>query len=103
MSEQSTFPRELMRIHPHIVQLLAHGIKTGAGELWRRNGYWPPFAYVEITDLETQRNVMFTFFLVSKGGWLFYESLFKVQFPDSAEFVVITVDQHRGDHCNRLQ
>jgi len=103
VSEQTTFPRELINFHPCAVDLLTLGIKMGAGELRRRDGYWPSFAYVTVTDAMTGFSATVTFLLATTGGVIYYESLFKVQFPNSIEFIIIPIWFDGGPRCSRLQ
>lgn len=103
MRNQSTFPRELVHLNPCAVELLDRGIQMGAGRIRAENGFWPSFAYVEITDLLSGENAMVTFLLVSCGSVIYYESLFKVRFPQVTGFVIIPVDFDRGPLCSRLK
>jgi hypothetical protein len=102
VSEPVTFPSHLVSITEEAIELLAMGIRTGAGKLREEQGYWPSFAYVELNDNESGASEMFTFMLVASRGVIYYESLFKVQFPKCVEFVVLPID-FRESGCNRLQ
>lgn len=74
----------------------------GAGKQQKEQGYWPSYAYVEIADLLSGTSIVVTFLLVATNEVLFYESLFKVQFPHAIEFIVIPVEIDGGPRCSRL-